>query len=101
MPDLALCKNEFCPSRKHCFRFTAGQVYARFTVPAGTDRCEYYIPNRMDDTEAKELQDQLAQAKELLQEMADAVKEDPDYDDLHYKIISFLYKRRLDTKERM
>ena len=91
--DLAFCRNEECPSRKHCYRFTAGQVYARFTVPAGTDRCEYYIPSKMED--------ELTQAKELLQELADAVKEESKYDALHYKIISFLYKRRLDTKERM
>ena len=48
---------------------------------------------------AKELNDcpvlrtDLARAKELLQEMADAVKEDPDYDDLHYKATAFLNRR--------
>jgi hypothetical protein len=43
---------------------------------------------------------ELARAKELLQEMADAVKEDPDYDDLHYKATAFLNRRSypLDTE---
>ena len=48
---------------------------------------------------------ELRRAKELLQELADAVKEDSAYDDLHYKIISFLNQRRriqpLDRQEPM
>ena len=48
---------------------------------------------------------ELARAKELLQEMVDAMKEDPDYDDLHYKANSFLNRRKqtypLDTKTQM
>jgi hypothetical protein len=40
------------------------------------------------------MEEELRKAKELLQELADAVKEDPDYDDLHYKVIAFLCKRR-------
>jgi hypothetical protein len=35
----------------------------------------------------------LTRAKELLQELADAVKENPDYDDLHYKAVAFLNRR--------
>ena len=50
MPDMALCKNEECPARKHCYRFTAEsdchQVYARFSVPPKRTRCEYYIPSK-------------------------------------------------------
>ena len=41
--DLALCRNESCPSRGHCFRFRAGPFYAQFRVP-----CDYYIPSRME-----------------------------------------------------
>ena len=52
MPDLALCKNETCPSKTHCYRFQAQpachQVYAKFTVSAGKDRCEYYIPSQIE-----------------------------------------------------
>ena len=50
--DLALCRNESCPSRGHCFRFTAlaseHQVYACFTVRPKEDRCDYYIPNKIE-----------------------------------------------------
>ena len=50
--DLALCRNESCPSRKHCYRFAAlaseHQVYAHFTVEQKEDRCGYYIPSRME-----------------------------------------------------
>jgi len=52
MPDLALCKNETCPSKTHCYRFTAQpdchQVYAAFAVPPKVDRCEYYIPSQIE-----------------------------------------------------
>jgi len=48
---------------------------------------------------------ELAQAKELLQEMVDAVKREPKYDELRYKVISFLNRRKrtypLDTKTQM
>ena len=60
MMDLALCKNDECPSRGHCFRAVAvpscHQVYGQFTVPAGKDRCRYYMPTQMDlplDTKAQ------------------------------------------------
>ena len=53
MVGKALCKNEECPSKEHCYRFRAQpdchQVYAQFTVPAGKDRCAYYIPNKMEE----------------------------------------------------
>lgn len=52
MPDYALCRNEKCPSKDHCYRFTARpsghQVYAVFTVPPKRDRCDYYIPAQMN-----------------------------------------------------
>ena len=63
----------------------------------------------------KTLEEELTRAKELLQEMADAIKDDPDYvrkggpdnyerhyyvrkggpdyDDLHYRVVSFLNRR--------
>lgn len=48
MPDLAMCKNYKCPSRKSCYRYTAipyeyWQTYAVFTVNEGEDKCENYI----------------------------------------------------------
>lgn len=52
MPDKALCQNVECPSRWHCYRYIADaschQVYARFTVETGKDRCDCYIPSQMD-----------------------------------------------------
>lgn len=53
MPDIAACQNEKCPSQSHCYRFVAvvascHQVYAKFTVPSGQDRCDYYIPAQME-----------------------------------------------------
>lgn len=61
--DLALCKNEECPSKGHCYRFTAEpschQVYAQFAVRPKEEmwfmpglfasRCEYYIPSKIND----------------------------------------------------
>jgi hypothetical protein len=53
MPDLALCKNASCPSKGHCYRFTAEpschQVYAAFAVRPKEDRCDYYIPAQMEE----------------------------------------------------
>ncbi len=50
MADYALCRNEKCPSKDHCYRSTAEpschQVYAKFTVQGKQDRCEYYIPSQ-------------------------------------------------------
>ncbi len=53
MPDMALCQNQTCPSKEHCYRFTAQpschQVYAKFHVQGKADRCEYYIPSKMEE----------------------------------------------------
>lgn len=110
MPDMALCRNQTCPSREHCYRFTAEpschQVYAQFTVRPKEDRCDYYIPDKMEGgkvmEDPKTLRAQLDRAEELLQELADAVKGDTyckkcgivvrpyEINELHYKVIAFL-----------
>lgn len=52
MPHKALCKNVGCPSKGACYRFvstpTDPELYGAFTVPPGKDRCEYFIPNKME-----------------------------------------------------
>ena len=52
MPDIALCKNENCPSKDSCYRYTAKpschQVYAKFTVLPGQDRCEYHTSTQLE-----------------------------------------------------
>lgn len=44
MPDISMCKNEKCPLRQDCYRFTAKpnehQSYAEFDEA----NCEYFIP---------------------------------------------------------
>ena len=51
--DMAMCQNANCPAQGHCYRFLAQpdchQVYAHFTVKPKEDRCEYYIPSRMEE----------------------------------------------------
>jgi len=52
MPDISMCKDEDCPSRLKCFRFTATpnehrQYYMNFNnVRNGQDKCEYFIENK-------------------------------------------------------
>jgi len=52
--DMAMCQNANCPSKTHCYRFIAApdchQVYARFTVKPKEDRCESYIPTRIESS---------------------------------------------------
>ena len=69
---------------------------------------EAVVEYRISQNEAREIlaiRTDLDRAKELLQELADAVKEDPAYDDLHYKATAFLNRRRrpqpLDTAPSM
>lgn len=47
MPDISMCKNNTCPSRKSCYRHTATpnpnrQTYNLFEVEKGKDKCPYY-----------------------------------------------------------
>jgi hypothetical protein len=49
MPDIAMCRNNGCPSCLRCRRFTAlpnedGQWYAGFAPPAGASQCDDYLP---------------------------------------------------------
>lgn len=51
MPDISMCENQKCPSRKSCQRYTAipngyWQTYADFEVEEGDDKCEYYLDNK-------------------------------------------------------
>ena len=48
MPDISLCRNNTCPSKKYCYRYTAKpnelrQSYGSFEVKKGKDKCEFYI----------------------------------------------------------
>lgn len=58
MPDIALCSNETCPSRKTCYRHEAKsagcwQAYAAFVVHEGRDKCEDYMPLRQNNSQEK------------------------------------------------
>ena len=51
MPDISLCKNNTCPSRKYCYRYTAipnefRQSYGLFEVKEDENKCEYYLDNK-------------------------------------------------------
>ena len=54
MPDLSMCRDKDCPSRKERHRFTAEpserQSYAEFERPEGADQCDAYIPTTPSDT---------------------------------------------------
>ena len=50
MPDISLCKNEQCPSKDYCYRFTATptpkrQSYTGFTIESDEVSCSYFMPN--------------------------------------------------------
>jgi hypothetical protein len=50
MPDISLCENNTCPSRKSCYRYTATpnpyrQTYGLFDVEKGKDKCSSYWNN--------------------------------------------------------
>jgi hypothetical protein len=46
MPDISMCKNEECPLRNQCYRYTAVpevyQSYASFK-PDENGKCDYFI----------------------------------------------------------
>ena len=56
-PDIAMCSNHKCPSRKKCHRFTAlpdsWQSYCEFKPGKGKKKCESFYDNkgknRMED----------------------------------------------------
>lgn len=48
--DISMCRNEECPSKSECYRFTATpeplyQSYADFEPLEGEDKCEYFWDN--------------------------------------------------------
>lgn len=53
MPDISMCRNEKCPSKKQCYRYTARpnpfrQSYGNFvyvTLKDGQTKCDYFIDN--------------------------------------------------------
>lgn len=50
MPDISKCKNEECPSKNECYRYTVEpsdyQSYASFNPEKGEDKCGYYWDNK-------------------------------------------------------
>ena len=49
MPDISMCLDHKCPSRKSCYRYTAkpckhGQSYAQFRRIVYADKCANYWP---------------------------------------------------------
>jgi hypothetical protein len=58
MPDISMCSNVFCPSKKHCYRFTAKpskfcQSYADFSLEEDEISCSYFIPNGHNSNKCK------------------------------------------------
>lgn len=53
MPDISMCGNKNCPSRKSCYRFTAKpnpykQTYAFLEVKEGEKQCDsYWLDDRV------------------------------------------------------
>jgi hypothetical protein len=48
MPDISMCRNEKCPSKEKCYRYTAkpneyGQAYSQFSVNPDHDKCDYFV----------------------------------------------------------
>ena len=48
MPDITMCRNQFCQIKEKCYRWTAianphWQSYAWFKEPAGDERCLNFI----------------------------------------------------------
>lgn len=60
MPDITMCRDQRCPKRLRCFRFTARadmhQSYfsstPRTVNSAGIDRCEFFMPDPRIDQDA-------------------------------------------------
>ena len=49
MPDISMCGDDRCPSRKQCYRYMAQpsefmQAYAGFGRPDGAEKCDYFWP---------------------------------------------------------
>ena len=49
MPDISMCSNQTCPSRKQCYRFMAiesqyRQTYAIFHYDISSGRCDFFWP---------------------------------------------------------
>ena len=62
MPDITMCVNDRCPSRRRCYRYMARpspflQSMADFKVPSGSNKCEHFWkiePNdRLDEAKLK------------------------------------------------
>lgn len=48
MPDITMCDDKHCPSRRTCYRFTAtpsvfSQSYGNFGRERDQERCEAYL----------------------------------------------------------
>jgi len=54
MPDISMCKNQDCPSRERCYRFTAksrgdNQSYANFAPGIGHVKCDDFMDDRFEN----------------------------------------------------
>ena len=57
MPDITMCKDEQCPKKEQCHRFTAkpdeyAQSYFMQTPRKGKE-CVYYWPNKKDESNTR------------------------------------------------
>ena len=48
MPDITMCRNQFCPIKDRCYRWTAEpnprwQSYAWFKEPNGSEKCLNFL----------------------------------------------------------
>ena len=48
MPDISMCENKDCPSKKKCYRFMAKpspvwQTYAEFKPEKDKYKCDYFM----------------------------------------------------------
>ena len=50
MPDMAMCRDNECPIKERCYRYTAqpdkwNQVYGDFKYPKDAEKCDYFWSN--------------------------------------------------------
>ncbi len=50
MPDISMCKNESCPSKNKCYRYTATplkeQFYGYFPLKEGENMCDFFLKKK-------------------------------------------------------
>jgi len=55
MPDISKCNDSFCPSKDHCYRFTApaSKPFQRYNdfQRRGRPCCDSYLPDKVKITE--------------------------------------------------